>query len=81
MSLWSLEQRISLVLSVAGASSVQLIIQAVPVVDLLFIARGYVGSTHVQLHSGGTACFVSQKIIPGNLFDLSAQWEEFKCMF
>lgn len=29
------------------SSSVQLIIQAVPVIGLLFIAGGYVGSTHV----------------------------------
>lgn len=54
----SLEHCISLVFSLLLSSSVQLIIQAVPVIGLLFIAMGYVGSTHVQLYSGGMARFV-----------------------
>lgn len=54
-----LEHCISLVSSLLLSSSVQLIIiQAVPVIGLLFIAMGYVGSTHVQLYSGAMACFV-----------------------
>ena len=32
---------------------------------VLFIAKGYVGSTHVQMHSSGTASFGRQKMIPG----------------
>lgn len=54
----SLEHCISLVSSLLLSSSVQLIIQAVPVIGLLFIAMGYVGSTHVQLYSGAMACSV-----------------------
>lgn len=43
------------------SSSVQVIIQAVPVIAVLFIARGCVANAHIQLYSGETVLLLPRK--------------------